>query len=180
MFSPASDSSNSSSPSASLTYIRIPIGATDLSARSYTYDDLASTSLKTDVNMTRFDMVDNVPEYVFDVLSDIIDVSQGRVKVHLCPWSMVSLPAYFISIRQVMKRPFYVAWLDEGLGNCPRRQLSGSVRRCLYVIFAFIPLVAFDADLVLCSCGLLVQVRSGLASERSTCIRRQHRGSFFT
>lgn len=31
------------------------------------------------------------PEYVFTVLSDILAVAgAGRVKVHLCPWSMVS------------------------------------------------------------------------------------------
>lgn len=34
---------------------------------------------------------------MFEVLGDIVDVAQGRVGVHLCPWSPVSLFSLFHS-----------------------------------------------------------------------------------
>lgn len=90
--------SPTSTTSAGLNYLRLPLGATDLSASSYTYDDYTGDAVTNGGAGTlgRFS-IDNstgaggAPGYVFDVLQDILAVAgAGRVKVHLCPWSMVS------------------------------------------------------------------------------------------
>lgn len=77
--------------SAGLTYLRMPIGATDLSATAYTYDDTSG-----DTDLSDFS-IDVVPAYVFEVLNDIIAVNP-RIKVHLCPWSPVRLLLSYLSV----------------------------------------------------------------------------------
>ncbi|KAF8315939.1 glycoside hydrolase [Clavulina sp. PMI_390] len=79
----SSSSSSFSSTSASLSYLRLPLGATDLSATAYSYDDTTN-----DTSLASFSIDKVVPSYVFDVLADVLKVSKGRVKVHVCPWSM--------------------------------------------------------------------------------------------
>ena len=84
--------------SAGLSYVRVPIGASDFSARSssllslqnvwlssesvYSLDDVGG-----DTSFSRFN-IDNAPSYLFGVLSDILFVN-SRVKVHIIPWSPV-------------------------------------------------------------------------------------------
>lgn len=66
--------------SAGLSYIRIPIGGTDLSASTYTYDDVAG-----DTSLSKFS-ISSAPAYVFSVLNDIKAINKV-LKLHLVPWS---------------------------------------------------------------------------------------------
>lgn len=84
--------------SAGLSYIRVPIGASDFSAHCqslslrqnvwsssesvYSLDDISG-----DTSFSRFN-IDNAPSYLFSVLSDILFVN-SHVKVHIVPWSPV-------------------------------------------------------------------------------------------
>ena len=70
--------------SAGLSYVRIPLGASDLSAKTYTYDDVAG-----DTSLSYFS-IDSTPSYVFSTLSDIKAIN-NRLKLHYLPWSPVSL-----------------------------------------------------------------------------------------
>ncbi|TFK29093.1 glycoside hydrolase [Coprinopsis marcescibilis] len=75
LFSPVEDAN-----AAGLSYIRVPLGASDFSARRYTYDDVDG-----DTCLNDFDM-NYTPSYVYSVLNDIQSVN-SMMKVHLVPWS---------------------------------------------------------------------------------------------
>ncbi|KAJ7071787.1 glycoside hydrolase family 30 protein [Mycena belliarum] len=66
--------------SAGITYLRVPLGASDFSAKSYTYDDTDN-----DTSLSKFD-IDAAPSYVFEVLNDIQSIS-NILRVHVVPWS---------------------------------------------------------------------------------------------
>ncbi|TEB21233.1 glycoside hydrolase [Coprinellus micaceus] len=69
-----------SSDGAGLSYIRIPVGASDFSAGAYSLNDNAG-----DEFMIRFDM-NRVPPYTFAVLRDMMGIN-SLLKFHLNPWS---------------------------------------------------------------------------------------------
>ncbi|KAJ6491902.1 glucan endo-1,6-beta-glucosidase [Mycena sanguinolenta] len=75
MFSP-----QDGADAAGLSYLRVPIGATDFSANLYSLDDVAG-----DTSFSNFSM-DNAPPYLFSVISDILSVN-SILKVHILPWS---------------------------------------------------------------------------------------------
>ncbi|KAK2462621.1 hypothetical protein APHAL10511_005354 [Amanita phalloides] len=66
--------------SAGFNYIRVPIGATDFSAKLYSLDDING-----DASFNHFN-INNAPSYLFSVLSDILSIN-GGVKIHIIPWS---------------------------------------------------------------------------------------------
>ncbi|KAL1738416.1 glycoside hydrolase superfamily, partial [Schizophyllum fasciatum] len=65
---------------AGLSYIRVPLGASDFSAKLYNFDDVHG-----DTSFDNFN-IDKAPSYLFSVLKDIIAIN-GNIKVHLVPWS---------------------------------------------------------------------------------------------
>ncbi|KZT69689.1 glycoside hydrolase family 30 protein [Daedalea quercina L-15889] len=65
---------------AAMTYLRVPLGATDFSASAYTYDDTSG-----DTSLSAFS-IDATPSYVFSTLADILSVN-SVLKIHVCPWS---------------------------------------------------------------------------------------------
>jgi len=71
------------STSIGISYIRITIGASDMSASTFTYDDLLGSS--TDVNLQNFninpDLTDLVP-----ILKQIIAINP-KIKILACPWT---------------------------------------------------------------------------------------------
>ncbi|TFK70756.1 glycoside hydrolase [Pluteus cervinus] len=75
---------NYDSDAAGLSYVRVPIGASDFSASGmsvlYSLDDTAGDTSFNNFNINR------IPSYVFSVLKDIMSVN-NRVKIHLVPWS---------------------------------------------------------------------------------------------
>ena len=73
--------------SAGLSYIRIPLGATDLSASAYTYCDNCDSSL------SGFS-IDVAPSYLYSVINDIKSIN-GQLKLHFVPWSMVRFFLHF-------------------------------------------------------------------------------------
>ncbi|KAJ7119298.1 glycoside hydrolase [Mycena crocata] len=75
MFNP-----NDGADAAGLSYIRVPIGASDFSAKLYSLDDVAG-----DTSFSSFD-INNAPSYVFSVLTDIMSMN-SILKVHIVPWS---------------------------------------------------------------------------------------------
>ncbi|KAJ7765670.1 glycoside hydrolase superfamily [Mycena metata] len=75
LFNPALDAS-----SAGITYLRVPLAATDFSETSYSFDDTPG-----DTTLSKFN-IDASPSYLFGVLKDIQDIS-NIVKVHVVPWS---------------------------------------------------------------------------------------------
>ncbi|KAJ7041903.1 glycoside hydrolase family 30 protein [Mycena alexandri] len=66
--------------SAGITYLRVPLAATDFSKTSYSFDDTPG-----DTTLSKFN-IDASPSYLFEVLKDIQDIS-NIVKVHVVPWS---------------------------------------------------------------------------------------------
>ncbi|KAJ8503103.1 hypothetical protein ONZ45_g11150 [Pleurotus djamor] len=65
---------------AGLSYIRVPIGASDFSASLYSFDDTSGDTSFNNFNINR------APSYLFSVLKDVIAVN-NPAKVHLVPWS---------------------------------------------------------------------------------------------
>ncbi|KAF7373313.1 Glucan endo-1,6-beta-glucosidase [Mycena sanguinolenta] len=93
MFSPT-DGANA----AGLNYIRVPLGASDFSANTYSYDDTSGDTSFSDFNIGK------APSYVYSVLKDIQSISSSTsllftdarfltlpyctvMKVHILPWS---------------------------------------------------------------------------------------------
>ncbi|KAF5362729.1 hypothetical protein D9758_011677 [Tetrapyrgos nigripes] len=75
LFSPT-DGANA----AGLSYIRIPLGASDFSSGTYNFD-----SVNGDTSFNNFN-INNAPPYLFSVLTDIHNVN-SQIKVHVLPWS---------------------------------------------------------------------------------------------
>ncbi|TFK37581.1 glucan endo-1,6-beta-glucosidase [Crucibulum laeve] len=75
MFSPT-DGANA----AGLNYIRVPLGASDFSAKDYSFDDVNGDTALNNFN------INNTPSYLFSVLKDIQSVN-NILKIHVIPWS---------------------------------------------------------------------------------------------
>ncbi|KAJ7142496.1 glucan endo-1,6-beta-glucosidase [Mycena epipterygia] len=75
LFSPV-DGANA----AGLSYLRVPIGASDFSAQSYSLDDVNG-----DTSFSSFN-INNAPSYLFSVITDILSIN-SILKVHIVPWS---------------------------------------------------------------------------------------------
>ncbi|KIJ64292.1 glycoside hydrolase family 30 protein [Hydnomerulius pinastri MD-312] len=72
----ATDGANS----AGFSYIRVPLGASDFSATTYSYDDTSGDTALNDFN------IGAAPSYLFSTLSDILSINQW-LRVHVVPWS---------------------------------------------------------------------------------------------
>ncbi|KAJ3748371.1 glycoside hydrolase family 30 protein [Lentinula detonsa] len=68
------------STGAALSYLRVPIGASDFSSSSYSLDDISG-----DTSFNSFN-ISNAPSYLFSTLADIYAVNPN-VKIHILPWS---------------------------------------------------------------------------------------------
>ncbi|KAI0030453.1 glycoside hydrolase [Vararia minispora EC-137] len=66
--------------SAGLSFVRVPIGASDFSAREYSLDDSNG-----DTSFSQFN-INNQPSNVFDILGDIQNLNR-YLRVIICPWS---------------------------------------------------------------------------------------------
>ncbi|KAJ7717570.1 glucan endo-1,6-beta-glucosidase [Mycena metata] len=75
MFSPT-DGANS----AGLSYVRVPLGASDFSANLYSFDDTSGDTSFNSFNIAR------APSYLYTVLKDIQSIN-SVVRVHILPWS---------------------------------------------------------------------------------------------
>ncbi|KAL1660359.1 glycoside hydrolase family 30 protein [Schizophyllum commune] len=69
-----------SNGNAGLTYLRVPLGATDFSANVWSFDEPDG-----DTALDHFD-VNNAPAELFSVIQDILSVSPD-IKIHILPWS---------------------------------------------------------------------------------------------
>ncbi|KZP16590.1 glycoside hydrolase family 30 protein [Athelia psychrophila] len=65
---------------AGLTYLRVPLGASDFSANLYSFDDTSG-----DTSFADFD-INAAPSYLFDTIADILAIN-SILKVHILPWS---------------------------------------------------------------------------------------------
>ncbi|KAI0081546.1 glycoside hydrolase [Panus rudis PR-1116 ss-1] len=65
---------------AGLSYLRVPLGASDFSASAYTYDDVSG-----DTSLSHFD-INRTPSYVFSVINDIRAINP-YLRIHVLPWS---------------------------------------------------------------------------------------------
>ncbi|KAE9396925.1 glycoside hydrolase family 30 protein [Gymnopus androsaceus JB14] len=65
---------------AGFSYVRIPIGASDFSATTYSLDDTTGDDSFAQFNANR------TPSQVFSVLQDIVDINP-QLKIHILPWS---------------------------------------------------------------------------------------------
>ncbi|KAJ7871665.1 glucan endo-1,6-beta-glucosidase [Mycena olivaceomarginata] len=65
---------------AGLSYLRVPIGASDFSAKVYSLDDSSG-----DTSFSKFN-INNSPAYLFSVIKDILTINPA-LKVHIVPWS---------------------------------------------------------------------------------------------
>ncbi|KAJ7035388.1 glycoside hydrolase superfamily [Mycena alexandri] len=62
------------------SYLRVPIGASDFSAKLYSLDDVSG-----DTSFKSFN-INNAPAYLFSVIKDILTINPA-LKVHILPWS---------------------------------------------------------------------------------------------
>ncbi|KAJ7703693.1 glycoside hydrolase family 30 protein, partial [Mycena rosella] len=62
------------------SYLRVPIGASDFSAKVYSLDDVSG-----DTSFSHFN-INNAPAALFSVLQDILSINSA-LKVHILPWS---------------------------------------------------------------------------------------------
>ncbi|EIN08490.1 glycoside hydrolase [Punctularia strigosozonata HHB-11173 SS5] len=74
------DATDANFENAGLSYLRIPLGASDFSASIYSYDDTEG-----DTSLSKF-TIDAAPSEVFSVVSDIMAINSA-IKVHFVPWS---------------------------------------------------------------------------------------------
>ncbi|KAJ7153355.1 glycoside hydrolase family 30 protein [Mycena filopes] len=65
---------------AGFSYLRVPIGASDFSAKVYSLDDVSG-----DTTFKSFN-INNAPAYLFSVIKDILTINPA-LKVHVVPWS---------------------------------------------------------------------------------------------
>ncbi|KLO13556.1 glycoside hydrolase [Schizopora paradoxa] len=65
---------------AGLSYLRIPLGASDFSASTYSFDDVSG-----DTSFNNFN-INDAPSPVFTVLTDILSVNSD-LRIHILPWS---------------------------------------------------------------------------------------------
>ncbi|KAH9920959.1 glycoside hydrolase superfamily [Fomitopsis serialis] len=65
---------------AGFTYLRVPLGASDFSAKVYSFDDTSGDTSLNDFN------IDAAPSYLFSVIKDVMSIN-GDLKVHVTPWS---------------------------------------------------------------------------------------------
>ncbi|OBZ71285.1 Severin [Grifola frondosa] len=65
---------------AGLSYLRVPLGASDFSANTYSFDDVSDDTALTNFN------INNAPSYLFSVINDIQSIN-SYLKVHILPWS---------------------------------------------------------------------------------------------
>ncbi|KAJ8461900.1 hypothetical protein ONZ51_g11249 [Trametes cubensis] len=65
---------------AGFSYLRVPLGASDFSAKVYSLDDVSG-----DTSLTSFN-INNAPSYLFSVINDIQGINP-YLKVHIIPWS---------------------------------------------------------------------------------------------
>ncbi|TRM58245.1 glycoside hydrolase family 30 protein, partial [Schizophyllum amplum] len=63
-----------------VTYVRVPLGASDFSAGLYSFDDVNGDTAFNNFNINR------APSYLFSVLKDIQSINRF-VKIHVLPWS---------------------------------------------------------------------------------------------
>ncbi|KAI0352581.1 glycoside hydrolase [Trametes cingulata] len=65
---------------AGLSYLRVPLGASDFSASVYSFDDVVG-----DTTLKSFN-INNAPAYLFSVIEDIQSINP-YLKIHVLPWS---------------------------------------------------------------------------------------------
>ncbi|KAI5119683.1 hypothetical protein M0805_003570 [Coniferiporia weirii] len=65
---------------AGLSYLRVPLGASDFSSGLYSYDDTSG-----DTSFNNFN-INAAPSYVFEVIKDIQSIN-SVLRVHILPWS---------------------------------------------------------------------------------------------
>ncbi|KZP16591.1 glycoside hydrolase family 30 protein [Athelia psychrophila] len=65
---------------AGLTYLRVPLGASDFSASLYSFDDTRGDTSFADFN------INAAPSYLFSTIADIQTIN-NILKVHILPWS---------------------------------------------------------------------------------------------
>lgn len=75
MFSPIEGAN-----SAGLSYLRVPLGATDFSTEVYSYDEADGDLCLNDLD------VNSARPYIFEILKDIQSIN-NMLRVHLLPWS---------------------------------------------------------------------------------------------
>ncbi|HVW62285.1 MAG TPA: hypothetical protein VHC48_19675, partial [Puia sp.] len=66
-----------------VSYLRVSLGASDLSASTFTYDDVPAG--ETDVNLTHFSISQEMTDLV-PVLKNILTINPS-IKILACPWS---------------------------------------------------------------------------------------------
>lgn len=97
---------------AGFTYLRVPLGASDFSAKGtpqpplenasladgshrphavYSFDDVSG-----DVTLTSFD-INRAPSYLFSVINDVLSINSG-IRIHVLPWSPVCIRLSSMSV----------------------------------------------------------------------------------
>ncbi|KAJ2920743.1 hypothetical protein H1R20_g16350, partial [Candolleomyces eurysporus] len=106
---------------AGLSYLRVPLGASDFSEKVYSYDDFDG-----DLCLNDFD-IDYAPAYVFDVLKDIQAVN-SMLRVHVIPWSppawMKDSGTAFGGFLKSQHIPIYAHYLFKSLQGFQKKGIT--------------------------------------------------------
>ncbi|KZT50967.1 glycoside hydrolase family 30 protein [Calocera cornea HHB12733] len=87
---------------AALTFLRIPLGASDFSPSVYSYNDQNDTSL------SEFS-IDVAPSYLWSTLSDIQSIGGAQLKIIISPWSA---PGWMTSTGTMLGGTFLPQYVD--------------------------------------------------------------------
>ncbi|KAJ2912767.1 hypothetical protein MD484_g7647, partial [Candolleomyces efflorescens] len=116
LFSPVEDAN-----AAGLSYVRVPLGASDFSEKVYSYDDFDG-----DLCLNDFD-IDHTPAYVFEVLEDVQSIN-SMLRVHVVPWSppawMKDSGTAFGGSLKVQNIPIYAHYLFKSLQGFQKRGIT--------------------------------------------------------
>ncbi|KAI0700366.1 glycoside hydrolase [Cerioporus squamosus] len=105
---------DSSTGTAGLSYLRVPLGASDFSSSAYSFDDVSG-----DTSLNNFN-IDNAPSYLFSVIKDIQTVNP-YLKIHLLPWS----PPGWMKDSGTMKGGSFISSYSSVYANYLLKALQG-------------------------------------------------------
>ncbi|KAJ6567069.1 glycoside hydrolase superfamily [Mycena capillaripes] len=140
--------------SAGITYLRVPLGATDFSQKSginayllaYSYDDTPGDS-----NLAKFNIA-AAPSYVFDVLNDIQSINK-ILKVHVVPWS----PPGWMKGSKTMNGGNFTSSMAKTYANYLLKALQGFESKGVHVYAISIQNEVLNSNPTLPSCKMTYQ-----------------------
>ncbi|TFK57590.1 glycoside hydrolase family 30 protein [Heliocybe sulcata] len=143
--------------SAGITYLRVPIGASDFSDTVYSFDDVSG-----DTSLKSFN-INNAPSYVFSTLTDILGLN-SIIHVHLVPWS----PPAWMKGSKTMKGGSLSTSNIDAYANYLLKSLQGFKNKGVNAWGISIQNEPENSDTSYPSCNMPVSTEAGVATSLRT------------